>query len=408
MKNSGIVGIIILFIIGYAIMAIGVAVAIIGLAIGLFYLIRWITKTIHENNLKSINKSRFYESLVQQYGLVDNFTDNEKIDSKLKSAFSQILAMQSINSELNQEFVTFKSICKDAISNSSIWYNIGLLSGNSCDSSSLSRYSFSFQEKGFLDVIGSSEHPFLLRAKNQSFYFYPNFVITEVNCEYNFIKYSDINISNIDSVYVSEQSGMIIRGASPVFYNYLHQRVDGGPDRRYKNNPSTPVYCHTICRIFIGKEHQLISASNGSIETLKRGLKKYQKKLIANPIQSEKQSYTALMNSRQVFSKNMSDSEENYACLFKRIIDERGKDILKERLFLSLLADHRVFQEKRFLRPFLETMTEEGYWSELTDGSPTMATLNKIKEKFIKIHLYPEHEAAEAVSYLGYGLGITA
>ena len=58
MKNSGVVGIIILFIIGYAIMAIGIAGAVIGLAAGLFYLIRWIIKTIQENKLKSINRYR--------------------------------------------------------------------------------------------------------------------------------------------------------------------------------------------------------------------------------------------------------------------------------------------------------------------------------------------------------------
>ena len=101
-------------------------------------------------------------------------------------------------------------------------------------------------------------------------------------------------------------------------------------------------------------------------------------------------------------------SGDEYASIFKKIIDERGKNILKERLFLSLLADYKVFKEKRFLRPFLETMTEEGYWSELTDGNPSVDTLNRIKKKFISIHQYPEHEVAEAMAYIGYGLGITA
>ncbi len=53
-------------------------------------------------------------------------------------------------------------------------------------------------------------------------------------------------------------------------------------------------------------------------------------------------------------------------------------------------------------------MTEEGYWSELTDGNPSVDTLNRIKKKFISIHQYPEHEVAEAMAYIGYGLGITA
>lgn len=90
-------------------------------------------------------------------------------------------------------------------------------------------------------------------------------------------------------------------------------------------------------------------------------------------------------------------------------LSELASDTLSETLPIpSLLADYKVFKEKRFLRPFLETMTEEGYWSELTDGNPSVDTLNRIKKKFISIHQYPEHEVAEAMAYIGYGLGITA
>lgn len=53
-------------------------------------------------------------------------------------------------------------------------------------------------------------------------------------------------------------------------------------------------------------------------------------------------------------------------------------------------------------------MSEEGYWDELTDGSLSMDTLNKIKKKFTTMHLYIAHEVAEAISYIRYGLGITA
>lgn len=407
MKNSGIIGIIILFIIGYAIMAIGVVGAIIGLAAGLFYVIKWMIKTIHENRLKSINKTSFYEYLVQHYGLIDTNTDDEKIDYKLRSALTQIISLQDVNSQLNHGFSIFKSSYKNAVNNSSIWYNIDLLQGISCDSNSLSRYTLSFSDKGFLGVIGSGEHPFLLKAKNHSFYFYPHFVITEVNCEYRIIEYNALSIKNIDSIYVSEQSGKIIRGASPVFYNYLHQRVDGGPDRRYKNNPSTPVYCHTICRLLFGVEYQIISSTNDSVDLLRRGLREYQKVLLAHPIQCKNKSETLLADSKQAaFVSDKDVSEKNYAYLFKKIIDGRGKGILNERLFLSLLADYKVFKEKRFLRPFIETMTDEGYWTELTEGNPSVDTLNRIKKKFITIHQYPEHEVTEAISYIGYGLGI--
>lgn len=100
--------------------------------------------------------------------------------------------------------------------------------------------------------------------------------------------------------------------------------------------------------------------------------------------------------------------KDEYATLFKSIVDERGKDIVKEKLFISMLADYKVFREKTYLRPLLVTMTEEGYWTELTEGNPSVDTLNRIKKKFITIHQYPEHEVTEAMAYIGYGLGITA
>ncbi len=392
MKNSGVVGIIILFIIGYAIMAIGIAGAVIGLAAGLFYLIRWIIKTIQENKLKSINKESFYKSLIQQYGLIDNFTDDEKIDNKLKWAVSQILSIQSVNSQLNQGFITFKSIYRDAINKSSIWSNVNLLQGYSCDSSTLSRHNFSFQENGYLDVIGTNEHPFLLRTKNQSFYFYPNFVITEVNCEYKLIKYNDISVNNIDSIYVTEQSGKIIRGASPVFYNYLHQRVDGGPDRRYKNNPSTPVYCHTICRLCIGMECQIISATSDSVDLLKRGLIQYKKDLIANPIQAGKR------------IKDINLASNEYASQIREIINEHGKDILNYQVFINILKDYKFPKEYPHIIPIYELLQQNKYMENLVKEGCEYSYLDDIKITLTQTSTYSEDEVVTALAFLGYGL----
>lgn len=392
MKNSGVVGIIILFIIGYAIMAIGIAGAVIGLAAGLFYLIRWIIKTIQENKLKSINKESFYESLIQQYGLIDNFTDDEKIDNKLKWAVSQILSIQSVNSQLNQGFITFKSIYRGAINKSSIWSNVNLLQGYSCDSSTLSRHNFSFQENGYLDVIGTNEHPFLLRTKNQSFYFYPNFVITEVNCEYKLIKYNDISVNNIDSIYVTEQSGKIIRGASPVFYNYLHQRVDGGPDRRYKNNPSTPVYCHTICRLCIGMECQIISATSDSVDLLKRGLIQYKKDLIANPIQAGKR------------IKDINLASNEYASQIREIINEHGKDILNYQVFINILKDYKFPKEYPHIIPIYELLQQNKYMENLVKEGCEYSYLDDIKITLTQTSTYSEDEVVTALAFLGYGL----
>ena len=269
---------------------------------------------------------------------------------------------------------------------------MNLLQGYSCDSSTLSRHNFSFQENGYLDVIGTNERPFLLRTKNQSFYFYPNFVITEVNCEYKLIKYNDISVNNIDSIYVTEQSGKIIRGASPVFYNYLHQRVDGGPDRRYKNNPSTPVYCHTICRLCIGIECQIISATSDSVDLLKRGLIRYKKDLIANPIQAGKR------------IKDINLASNEYASQIREIINEHGKDILNYRVFINLLKDYKFPKEYPHIIPIYELLQQNKYMENLVKEGCEYSYLDDIKITLTQTSTYSEDEVVTALAFIGYGL----
>lgn len=210
---------------------------------------------------------------------------------------------------------------------------------------------------------------------------------------------------------VKEDTYNSIRGANVLYHRYLHERVNGGPDRRYNYNPSWPVNQYSVIDLTVA--NMLGTKVLGTILAgdIISKLKQFKKSLVINPIQHKEQHSNVIEKDTQkdnidiTFSDNTRD--ENYGSLFKKIIDERGKNILQERLFLSLLADYKVFKEKRFLRPFLETMTEEGYWSELTEGNPSVDTLNRIKKKFITIHQYPEHEATEAISYIGYGLGIT-
>lgn len=208
MKNSGVIGLITLFVIGYALLAIGTAAAIIGLGIGLTFLIRWIVKTVKDNKLRKKNKRLFYEYLAYKYNLSRNI-EEKKIDEQLKKAITQILAIQNLNSNLIRAFSKFKSNCKQAVNFASIWYNKDLLQGVSCDSSSLSRHTLSFEERGFMDTADSVAPPFLLKSKGCRLFFYPNFVIAEINCDYKILEYEYISVTNDDSIYVTPPSKLL-------------------------------------------------------------------------------------------------------------------------------------------------------------------------------------------------------
>lgn len=237
----------------------------------------------------------------------------------------------------------------------------------------------------------------------------PLFIIYIKEKVVSFINWDEIDACANENVRVKEDAYSYVKGAHVLYQRYLHERVNGGPDRRYNYNPSWSVNQYGVFDLTVNKK---VLKLLGTI-IYKTGARfskfdQFKKSLTINPIIYEAPCSNINIDIPNTVGQGDEVQPEEYATIFKQIIDERGKDILKERLFLSLLADYKVFKEKRFLRPFLETMTEEGYWSELTEGSPSVDTLNKIKKKFTTIHLYPEHEAAEAISYIGYGLGITA
>lgn len=396
MKNSGVIGLIILFIIGYALIAIGAVAAIIGLGIGLSFLISWSIKTIKETKLRRENMRLFYEDLISKYNLSIT-TEEKKIDELLKDAISQILAMQSLSPNIINAFSKFKSNFKQAITSASIWSNDGLLQGVSCNSSSLTRHNLSFEERRFMDISIYSDFSFLLKCKGCKMFFYPNFVIAEINCTYHILDYHNIELTNDECIYVTEQSGRLIRGASPVFYEYLHQRVNGGPDRRYKNNPSTPVYCHRIFRLNSGSfEMQFVAASGQTVDTLFKSLRRFQQDLKTYPIGL----------SKRIIDVNLSSNE--YASQIRAIVAEHGKDILTSRVFINLLKDYKFTRVYPNIISIYEHMQQHDYMSRLIEPDTGYSFLEDVKHNISPTINHDEDEMNTVLAFLGYGLQLNS
>lgn len=75
-------------------------------------------------------------------------------------------------------------------------------------------------------------------------YFYSSvLVLTNSSKQLAIINYEDINISKRE-VSIVEREGFNTSGYYVGGYEYLHQRVKGGPDRRYSYNPSRPMICY--------------------------------------------------------------------------------------------------------------------------------------------------------------------
>lgn len=217
--------------------------------------------------------------------------------------------------------------------------------------------------------------------KNGSIRFFPFFCIVEDT--------NGIEVVDWDNLRISHTKG------NPDYHTYLHTRVDGGPDRRYSYNPLLPVYLHSaISFSFNIKEVNIVFNGENVAEILCDKFLRVQKLIKSLGIDK-----TQAINTSQL-------SHDEYAELIRSIIEERGKDIVKERLFISILADYMVFREKPYLRSILVEMLNENYWEELVSNNSSIDNLNKIKERINISKKYPESELTEAMSYIGYGLGI--
>lgn len=254
-----------------------------------FTMIKWLISLIKAHKLKSKSKTRLYDFLIENYGFCNEveLADEKNINKKLKILICNIISNQNIHPTIDPAYKEMRSNFKQAIEFSTVWVNVPPLKDHICDGVSLLRQKLKYKDEGFLDISGSQYTPFMLKSNKCNLYFYPIFVIAEINYEYRLIYYSDIAIGNCDYMFVTEQNGeATIKGASPVYYNYLHQRVDGGPDRRYKDNPATPVYRHTTLIISIGVDIQIIAASEESTALLSKGFLAFQEVVANHPIQN--------------------------------------------------------------------------------------------------------------------------
>ena len=75
-------------------------------------------------------------------------------------------------------------------------------------------------------------------------YFYSDvLIITNSTKEMAIVNYDDITLSN-RSVSIVEDQGFSTYGYNVRGQEFLHERIGGGPDRRYSYNPSRPIICY--------------------------------------------------------------------------------------------------------------------------------------------------------------------
>lgn len=363
-------------------MAIGVALLAVGAIVGVALLINYVYQYIKHKKKKKKAQKEFLDYLKKNY-LLPNNIDTLDVEEAISSIISHVLSLMicdkralSSFQNLYSEFSNNYTISSSTISTIDLVRNLSSIKGKK----------FKLNNEGWPNAKANFQC-FSLIWKYGAIYFYPFFCIVEKDENIKIVEWKDVRVTSTKG--------------DPAYYTYLHTRVDGGPDRRYSYNPSIAVYMHSALTLdFKGNSIHFIFSDENAAEIFEKKFQGFKKML------SSSGGVTIQPNIHNCDVRFDTNNDE-YITAFKRVIEERGKQIVMDRLFISILADYRVFKEKPFLRPFLLTMQEEGYWHDLLRENPTSEQLNEIKKKFIIMHQYPKSEVNEALEYIKYGLGVT-
>lgn len=375
-------GLIIFLIIKVAIVA-AIAAAIFAVS---YFIYKGIKNLISYRHRISIYKI-FKLYLENNYSIGIDLNHKEKIELKLSRIIIDIFFKKKLLNNIDDDFKRMSDGVSDGLNTSSVW---------ACevkDSNLQHRKDVTFNNNAFLKIDEISDTPeFTLCLNNSKLHIMPRICFYETETDIQIIEWSNINIAFRENKYIEEHiSG--IRGSSPVHYNYLHQRVDGGPDRRYNYNPATPVYCHAIYRLVIGKdEFNIVFASFTVAKQFVQLFSTFKKKILT------------VLNTQPNMVDNFDVTNDEYASLFRQIIQSKGRHIIAEKSFISILNDYKVFRTKRNMRTILTTLTDDNYWKDILSPDCTYDTLNDISDRIVSTYNYDDTETMETLAYIGYGL----
>jgi hypothetical protein len=393
--NKGTLGFILLAIFCYIISAAAIGVAVIGVIALLIWGIVYIAKAYSRHQARKIAKQEFYNFLIQQYPIV-GIEESEKLDIKLSNALYQgIFSKRVLSADLNKSFDKLKATINSTFSGCSVWSYVGVASvfesENNFKRGKAKRSNRALLQ---LDKFYDTSNCICIESNHDEIYLFPSVCVIASDSGYSIAEWDEFQPEDTGATYVVESNTAIIRGATPAYYNYLHERVGGGPDRRYKDNPSTPVYRYgTMCLKIGNKEFKFIIANESCVAPL------------VNEIEAYKQAYS---DDKPKEIAVIDCSHDEYAGAIKSIIDQHGKSIVKDKIFVSTLADYTIFRQKPYLRTLLMTMTSNGYWEDLLAESSTLKDVENVKSQLRATNNYREQDLNEGMAYIAYGLNITA
>lgn len=369
-----------------------------GIALVIFLIIKICSSIKSSKEKKRITVSRLTSFLKELSRYTSkNYIIPDKIDDLTLLASSEFDAfINSISVDSSVKFA-FEKFCKDfenLYTKSSSWM---------CQHVSNTSYDISGSSLRRTEVVAAKPEDFLpfdwatkqftyTQIGDSCFILTPIFIIRVIKDSVSIIDYEKLSISKSEQITVQENTYGYIKGASPIYYRYLHERVNGGPDRRYNYNPSTPVYYYYKQEFNLTTSKYLITSKQSCANSLVNSLKSLQNALKAHPV------------SKALDVAGFDVSKDEFASVFKEIFSSYGKEVALKKLFISILDDYRVTKEKEKLKPILLQISNDSLWTSILAEDCSYETLDNIKRKLTASTHFEERDITETLAYLGYGL----
>lgn len=378
-------------IIGYIIYKAFIPILVIAIVGILTWAICKFVKAKKEAKRIKLAKIDFYKKLCDKYSHIDSAL-NDDIDTKISNLlWLQIFSRNELNDNLKDHYTNLYRVINDSFEKCSIWNcNNFNPSNNSYD-----RVSASVNMNLFMKLDKFGEIPsFNILGDNLEICIFPHICIVKEGIRYDIVDIMDITINDLGSVIIAETNDGHIRGASPIRYEYQYSRVDGGPDRRYKYNPATPIYRYESLEFVCGKSLRFLIANEQLAFNIIQAFSDY------------KEAYQKYLINAQYGVQFCDVSKDEYASLIRQLLAENGKEFIKSKRFIALLSDYRVFKNKPHLRAIFNALTNHSLWDRILDAECSYNSLNQLKDHAVNANICANPEATEAFAYIAYGLEI--
>lgn len=264
--DKSIVGLITIGILCYLVALAGVAVIIAAGIVGIIYLCVFAYKKIAQHKNNRLKKQKFTEQLLSYCGCNIIGENDKNLDENLSKLLAEYISRFRVTDIATQFFEEVKNKIEQVFDNCSVGvYNsrIDFESFETIQSNALTRCGARIKINCIFklsNIVNISN--FSIISKYWSLHALPQFCIFETTDSIEIVDWKNIKIKDLGAIYVAENSFTLVKGAAPAYHEYLHERVGGGPDRRYKNNPSTPVYRYGNLEIKINKNSVFLSIAN--------------------------------------------------------------------------------------------------------------------------------------------------